>query len=110
MFEDSIASSTAAQAPIFIEYTFLWGIGLLVLSILVSLLSMRISGRQALLFWLINTSLSFSALTLIGQSFPRFNQFVVFGVIFAIILVLAASGAVAPKKEKPAEAPQPKEE
>ncbi|PIR88728.1 MAG: hypothetical protein COU09_00655 [Candidatus Harrisonbacteria bacterium CG10_big_fil_rev_8_21_14_0_10_44_23] len=108
MFEDLPASFVVEEAPLFVAHNLYWGLGLIVLSIIFSLLAwpgmkgLAKSGQQgrAILLWLIDAVLFISGIALITRAFPRVNPLIILSILVVLMIALIGGGSFAVKETK----------
>jgi hypothetical protein len=102
MFTDTPAQINAENLAFFVPTELFWGLGLIIASLLFSLIIWRIKAGfsvKGIILWIINLGLFVYALMRVSAAFPRIPGYVTFGVLFILIVVLTTGGVVASKKE-----------
>ena len=94
--------------PLFVLSNLLWGVGAIVLSIIISIATWRVlkqlfGGDQKLragILWLINLGIFMTGIWLITKAFPRVSPGIVIAVLVFSVLIISVGGAVSTQKAK----------
>lgn len=98
--QNEVVSTTSTA--IFVPENILWGLGLIIFSLLLSYFLWRQKfgfKLKGIIFWLINLGVFIFSLMKISAAFPKVPAGISLTVLLALILVLAGGTAVAVKKD-----------
>ncbi|MDP2629354.1 MAG: hypothetical protein Q8P45_01450 [Candidatus Harrisonbacteria bacterium] len=108
MFDSIETISGSANLPLFVPANLLWGFGLIIFSLLFSMLTWRAMRGltepgyrlRAFALWLINASLLITGVVMITKAFPRLNPLITFAFLFVLIVAFVGGGVAVKKKDE----------